>query len=82
MTNRERYLALFEANKAGALFCGHLHDSAYAKYGELQLFTTSPIGKPHGAISSGLRIVKIVRRSMIESNFYELDEIPETIEFD
>jgi 3',5'-cyclic AMP phosphodiesterase CpdA len=82
MTNRKKYLTLFEENKADAIFSGHLHDDAYAKFGEMELFTTSPIGKPHGTISSGLRLVKILKGSEIVSNFYELDEIPETIEFD
>lgn len=82
MSNREKYLALFEANKVDFIFSGHLHDNAFGKYGNLELVTTSPIGKPHGSFSSGLRIIKFKKGSIIEHDFYELDDIPITITFD
>lgn len=82
MINREKYLTIFKTNNVDAVFCGHLHNNAYAKYGEMELVITNPIGKPHGSVSSGFRIVKISKGSKIEHDFYELDEIPETIIFD
>lgn len=82
MTNRGKYLTLFETNKVDAIFSGHLHDNAYAKYGDTELVTTSAIGKPLGTVSSGLMVVKIEKGSIIEHDFYELDKIPITITFD
>lgn len=82
MPDREKYLNLFEANKADAVFSGHLHDNAYSKYGGMELITTSPIGMPHGTVSSGMRIIKIKNGSVIEHNFYELGKIPIAITFD
>lgn len=79
--NREKYLTLFEANKVNIIFSGHLHNNAYAKFDEVELVTTSALGKPLGDASSGLRIVKVFS-DRIEHKYYELDEIPESITFD
>ncbi|MEI6048516.1 MAG: metallophosphoesterase [Bacteroidota bacterium] len=79
--NREKYLTLFDANKVKVVFSGHLHNNAYAKFGEMELVTTSAVGKPMAKAPSGFRIVKVYS-DRIESVYYGLDEIPESITFD
>jgi len=81
LENREKYLALFEASKVDAIFSGHLHNNAIASFGEIQLVTTSAVGKPLGDAPSGLRIVKVFTDS-IEHIYYGLDEIPDSIRFE
>ena len=81
LTNRKKYLSLFDAKKVEYIFSGHFHKNAYANYGEIQLVTTSAVGKPHGEAPSGLRIVKVYNDN-IEHSYYGLDEIPESITFD
>ena len=78
---RNRYLALFKENNVDAVFAGHLHKNGSAKYGNMQMITTSAVGKPLGKDPSGIRIVKVYP-DRIESVYYGLDEIPETITFD
>lgn len=78
---REKYLQLFEINKVAAVFNGHHHNNGLASYGEVQLVTTSALGKPLGKAPSGMRIIKVYA-SKIEHEYYGLDELPETIEFD
>jgi 3',5'-cyclic AMP phosphodiesterase CpdA len=77
---RKKYLDLFSANKVEAIFSGHLHNNASARFGAIELVTTSALGKPLGNAPSGLRIVKIFN-DRIEHQYYGLDEIPEKVTF-
>ena len=77
---RNRYLTLFEDNHVDAIFAGHLHNNGSAKYGDLEMITTSSVGKPLGNAPSGIRIIKIYP-DRIESSYFVLAEIPETIVF-
>ncbi len=74
---RTRYLALFLENKVDALIAGHLHENAIAKYKNLEVITTSAVGKPLGEAPSGIRVVKVYP-DRIESKYYSLDEIPDS----
>ena len=56
---RNKYLALFKEYNVDAVFAGHLHNNASAKYGEMDMITTSAVGKPLAKAPSGLRIVKV-----------------------
>jgi hypothetical protein len=47
----------------------------------MEMVTTSAVGKPLAKAPSGIRIVKVYS-DRIESVYYGLDEIPETITFD
>lgn len=78
--NRQKYLSLFSANKVDAVFSGHLHNNAITSYREIYLVVTSAVGKPLGKAPSGLRIIKVYN-DRIESDYYGLDEIPDTITF-
>ena len=78
--DRKKYLNLFAANKVDAIFSGHLHNNASTSFGKIQLIASSAVGKPLGNAPSGLRIVRVYNDS-IESNYYGLDEIPDSITF-
>jgi 3',5'-cyclic AMP phosphodiesterase CpdA len=75
---RTKYLEIFKENDVDAVFAGHLHKNASAKYGEIEMITTNAAGKPLGSDSSGFRIVKVYGNK-IETEFCSLDEIPESV---
>ena len=75
---RIKYLSLFQQGKVAAIFAGHLHNNNIAEYGEMQMVTTSSVGKPLGKAPSGIRIVKVFP-DRIESIYYGLEEIPESV---
>jgi len=75
---RNKYLSLFKEEKVDAIFAGHLHNNGSAKYGNMEMITTSAVGKPLGKLSSGIRIIEVYS-DRIESAFYGLDNVPESI---
>jgi len=77
---RNRYLELFKKYKVDAIFAGHLHDNASATYGQMEMVTTSSVGKPLAKAPSGFRIVKVYYNK-VESIYYSLDELPKAITF-
>lgn len=77
--NRMKYLDLFSDHKVEAVFSGHLHNNARAQYKNIQLVTTSALGKPLGSAPSGFSIVKVFSDT-IESTYYGLDDLPESID--
>jgi Icc-related predicted phosphoesterase len=77
---RKKYLDLFDSHKVEALFSGHYHNNSFSIYGNLELVTTSALGKPLGKAPSGMRIVKIYSNK-IEHEYYGLDELPDSIQF-
>lgn len=48
---------------------------------QMELVTTSALGKPLGKAPSGMRIVKVYKER-IEHEYYGLDEIPDTVELE
>lgn len=81
LITRKKYLSLFKDYKVEAVFAGHLHKNAIAKYEGTDIITTSALGKPLGDAASGLRVIKVTPYR-IESNYYPIDEIPERIKSD
>jgi len=79
--NRLKYLELFEENGVDAVFTGHHHNNGLANYENVQLVTSSSLGKPLGEAPSGFRIVKVYSNK-IEHEFFGLDELPEKIVFE
>lgn len=75
---RNKYFSLFKEYKVEAIFAGHLHSNSSAKYGNISMVTTSALGKPLGDSPSGIRIIKVYPER-IESFYYSIYEIPETI---
>jgi 3',5'-cyclic AMP phosphodiesterase CpdA len=78
---REKYLDLFNDNKVTAVFSGHYHNNKLLNYGQIQLVTTSALGKPLGDAPSGLRIVKIYS-DKIEHAYFGVDALPDLVKFD
>jgi len=76
--SREKYLNLFNNNKVNAIFSGHYHNNSLSTYGNMQLVTTSALGKPLGKAPSGMRIVKVYS-DRIEHEYFGLDELPESV---
>jgi len=77
---RARYLALFHKFGVKYAFCGHYHRNRIASDGDLQVVTTTAVGKPLEG-ESGMRIV-IVRDNGIEHRFCSLGAIPNHIDPD
>ena len=80
MKNREKYLDLFDRNNVEFVFAGHRHRNMLNHYGNVELVTTSALGKPLGEDPSGFRIVKVSGKN-IEHKFYGLDDVPSSIRF-
>lgn len=80
LEDRKKYLDFFNENNVRFIFTGHHHQNALNSYGNLQLVTTSALGKPLGNDPSGLRIVKI-SGNKIEHEYFGVNEIPSQIEF-
>jgi len=78
---REKYLGLFNNNKVEAVFSGHYHNNSLSTYGNMQLVTTSALGKPLGKAPSGMRIVKVYS-DKIEHAYFGLEELPDSVKFD
>ena len=72
--------ALELMKKAGvrAVFAGHYHRNAHGRDGELEMVTTSAVGKPLGKDPSGFRLVKVYE-DRLEHQYYSLDELPGTV---
>lgn len=81
LARRAAYMALFREFGVRYLFCGHYHRNAEAREGTLENITTGAVGKPLGGSKSGFRVA-IVRDDRIEHRFYELGELPTSIEFE
>lgn len=77
---REKYLDLFNNNKVNAVFSGHYHNNSLSTYGNMQLVTTSALGKPLGKAPSGMRIVKVYS-DKIEHEYFGLEELPDSVVF-
>ena len=77
---RKKYLDLFNENQVVAVFSGHYHNNSLSTYGNVQLVTTSALGKPLGNASSGFRIVKVFSEK-IEYEYFGLDALPDKIIF-
>lgn len=79
VARRAAYLAMFREYGVRYLFCGHYHRNAGGLDGTIENITSGPVGKPLGGAKSGLRVA-IVRDEKIEHRYYELGDLPVTIE--
>lgn len=78
--DREKYLRLFSDNRVAAVFSGHYHNNSLSSYGNVQLVTTSALGKPLGNAPSGFRIVKVYS-DRIEHTYFGLEELADSVVF-
>jgi serine/threonine-protein phosphatase CPPED1 len=79
--DRKRYLTLFKEYKVDAIFSGHYHNNAINSYYDIELVTTSAVGKPLGKAPSGLRII-IIENNKISHKYIGLEELPYKFQLD
>lgn len=72
---RQEFLPELRAAGVRWIFAGHLHQNAIAHDGDLEMVTTSAVGRPLGRDPSGFRIV-IVTPDTVMHRYYALDSIP------
>jgi len=77
---REKYLRLFNDSHVTAVFSGHHHNNGLSTYENVQLVTTSSLGKPLGKAPSGFRIIKVYN-DKIEHEFFGLEQVPDSVVF-
>ncbi len=76
---RRKYLDWFHQYGVERVFAGHYHRNAYGRDGEIEMVTTGPVGMPLGSDQSGFRVVRVSGKD-IESHYYELGSIPNTLD--
>ncbi len=75
---RRILLDIFEEHGVSLSISGHLHRNQIARYGDIQLVSTGPVGCPLGADPSGVRVVKVYQ-DRIEHEYFAMDRIPEAV---
>jgi serine/threonine-protein phosphatase CPPED1 len=73
---RARYLAMLHQYGVKQVFAGHLHHNAEGKDGDLEMYTTGPVGMPLDGGKSGMRLV-IAKDGRVEQKFYDFGELPQ-----
>ncbi|XP_077980685.1 serine/threonine-protein phosphatase CPPED1-like [Glandiceps talaboti] len=76
---RLKMLDKFQKAGVKTIFCGHYHRNGGGFYGNMEEVVTSAIGCPLGEADSGLRVVRVLDNE-IKHQYYEMDNIPETID--
>ncbi len=66
LETRKRILALLHRYNVHYVIAGHLHKNSYGKDGDLEMITTSAVGKPLGDDPSGFRIIELKDNALIQ----------------
>jgi len=77
-SRRGQYLEWLTQAGVSAVFAGHRHGNSTARYGNMEIVATGPVGKPLRKDPSGLRIVEIYRDRLVH-RYYPLDAVPERV---
>ncbi|MCP4379794.1 MAG: twin-arginine translocation signal domain-containing protein [bacterium] len=77
---RTELLKQFARAGVRAVFSGHVHGNLYAKYGDIELVTTSSTGKMLRKDPLGFRIVKVYP-DRIEHKYYGYEALPKKVKF-
>lgn len=72
---RAKYLDLLKGAGVRAVIAGHLHYSALARDGDLEMITTGPISRPSGGDKSGIRVFTVTD-SGITHQYYDFGALP------
>jgi len=80
MERRKIYLELFKEYGIKQVFAGHYHRNAYGKFGDMEMITTGPVGRPLGADSSGFRIIN-VKGKIVDHTYFALDSLPVQLKY-
>lgn len=78
---RLEWLKKFKAAGVTKIMCGHYHRNAGGWLDDMELVVTSAIGAQLGSARSGIRIVRVLDKS-IEHKYYAMEEVPSRIELD
>ncbi len=73
---RARYLAILHQYGVKQVFAGHLHHNSEGKDGDLEMFTTGPVGMPLEGGKSGMRLV-VVKGGAVVQKYYDFGELPQ-----
>ena len=76
---RRVVLGLMEKYEVSAVFAGHWHRNNYARYGEMLMVATGPVGYPLGNDPSGYRVVRVYE-DRIAHDYYGFGRGPASIE--
>jgi len=79
--NKERRLKALSQLKAAsvtAVFAGHYHRNCVGFDDQLEMITTSAVGRPLGDDPSGFRVVNVYKER-ISHKYYGLEELPEKV---
>jgi 3',5'-cyclic AMP phosphodiesterase CpdA len=68
---RQEYMELLKANGVVKIFAGHYHNNAIAQHDDIEMITTSAVGKQLGKVKSGFRVVTVYKDS-ISNKYIEL----------
>jgi len=77
---RKIYLELFKTYGVKQVFAGHYHRNAYGKFGDMEMITTGPVGRPLGVDSSGFRIIN-VKGKIVDHRYFALDSLPMQLKY-
>ncbi|HWD00357.1 MAG TPA: metallophosphoesterase [Candidatus Sulfopaludibacter sp.] len=73
---RTHYLAILHQYGVKQVFAGHLHHNSEGKDGDLEMYTTGPVGMPLDGGKSGMRLV-IVKDGAVTQKYYDFGELPQ-----
>ena len=73
---RARYLAILHRYGVKQVFAGHLHHNSEGKDGDLEMFTTGPVGLPLEGGKSGMRLV-VAKDGGVVQKFYDFGDLPQ-----
>lgn len=73
---RARYLAILHQYGVKQVFAGHLHHNSEGTDGDLEMFTTGPVGMPLEGGKSGMRLV-VVKEGGVVQKYYDFGELPQ-----
>jgi 3',5'-cyclic AMP phosphodiesterase CpdA len=72
---RKRILELLHRYKVRYVFAGHLHKNSYGMDDDIEMITTSAVGKPLGKDPSGFRIVE-VQDGVLDQQYIPFGKLP------
>lgn len=73
---RARYLSILHEYGVKQVFAGHLHHNSEGKDGDLEMFTTGPVGMPLEGGKSGMRLV-VAKDGGVVQKYYDFGELPQ-----
>jgi 3',5'-cyclic AMP phosphodiesterase CpdA len=65
LEKRKNYFQLFKENNVKVIFAGHYHNNASAYYDDMDMITTSSIGKQLGKVKPGFREITVYSDSIV-----------------